>query len=84
MGLRDTYVNDSLIQVGNDFLGSKKDIQHVSRRFVENLPIVEKSLDRVGKLYTFKMHFYTYTPRFIVSLDIEFFEKFVSLYYTEG
>ena len=84
MGLRDTYVNDSLIQVGKDFLESKEDIQHVSRRFVENLPIVEKSLDRLGTLYTFRMHFYTYTPKPVVSLDIEFFQKFISPFYVEA
>jgi hypothetical protein len=84
MGLRDTYINDSLVQVGKNLLDTKENIEYVSDRFEENLPITEKSLDRLGKLYIFRMHFYTYSPKFIVSLDIEFFEKFVSSYYTEG
>jgi hypothetical protein len=84
MGSRDTTLSDSLIQVGRTTNKSKKDIQYVSDRFTENLPIVEKSHDRLGKLYTFRMDFYIYTPRPIVTLDIEIFQKFVSLYYREG
>ena len=84
MGFRDTYVNDSLIQVGSALNKSQKSIQHVTRRFEENLPIVEKSLDRVGTLYTFKMEFLTYTDRPLVTLDIRFLPKFISPFYEEA
>jgi|PlaIllAssembly_1097288.scaffolds.fasta_scaffold04453_6 hypothetical protein len=84
MGRRNLNVTDSLVQLGGDFKKTQDHIQHVSRRFEENLPIVEKSLDRVGTLYTFKMEFLTYTDRPQVILDIRFLPKFISPFYEEA
>jgi hypothetical protein len=75
---------DSLVQVGKDLQKSQEDIKHVTNRVSENLPIIEKSLDRIGTLYTFRMEFYTYTSRPAVLLDIDFSPKFVSPFYVEG
>ena len=75
---------DSLVQVGKDLQKNKEDIKHVADRISENLPVIEKSLDNLGALYTFKMEFYSYTSQPNIRLDIEFFPKFISPFYVEG
>jgi hypothetical protein len=75
---------DSLIQVGKDLKEHKDSVEHITRRVAENFPVIEKSLDNLGTLYTFRMEFYTYTDHPVVSLDIEFFSKFISPFYVEG
>jgi hypothetical protein len=75
---------DSLVQVGTALQKDKESINHVTIRVSENLPIIEKTRDRVGALYTFRMEFYTYTEKPSVSLDIHFAPKFISPFYEEG
>jgi len=75
---------DSLIQVGKDLRKNQENIKQVTERIAENLPVVEKTTDRLGILYTFRMEFYTYTDRPFVFLDIEFKPKFISPFYVEG
>ena len=84
MGYNYFNINNSLIQVGNDLLESKEDIEHVTTRVSRNLPIIEKSIDRLGTLYIYRLEFCTYTNRPVVSLDIEFLPKFISPSYIEG
>lgn len=72
---------DSLKQVGKRLGQTKKQTQHSTRRYAQNLPIVEKSLDRVGTLYTFRMSFFIYTDSPSAYLTVKFFPRFRSLEY---
>lgn len=71
--------SDSLEQVGKNLGQTRKETQLQSRRFAQNLPVIEKSTDIVGTLYTFRMDFYTYTDSPVVYLDIIFFPRFRTL-----
>jgi len=84
MGYDNFNINNSLIQVGNAFQETRDNVTHVTTRISHNSPIIEKSLDRLGTLYTYRLEFYTYTNRPTVSLDIEFLPKFISQFYMEG
>jgi len=75
---------DSLVQIGTGLGKTQDNIKHITKRVSENLPIIEKTLDRLGTLYTFKMEFYTYTDRPVVILDIKFIPKFISPFYEEA
>jgi hypothetical protein len=75
---------DSLVQIGAGLQKSQDDIKHITNRVSYNLPIIEKSFDRVGALYKFKMEFYTYTNNPAVTLDIRFAPKFISPFYEEA
>jgi len=75
---------DSLVQIGTGLRKTQDGIKHITNRVSENLPIIEKTLDRLGTLYTFKMEFYTYTDRPVVILDIKFIPKFISPFYEEA
>ena len=75
-------MSDTLIQLGKTFEDDRKSIKHTSRRVTKLEPIVEKSMDYVGTLYTYTMEFYTYGES-SVSLDIKFFEKHKNYFYDE-
>jgi len=72
---------DSLKQVGKDLRHTQDQTNHSTRRFAQNLPVIEKSLDRVGTLYTFRMHFYVYTTSPSVHVYIRFLPHFRSMGY---
>lgn len=70
---------DSLKQVSKTLSGVRQETRHSTRRFAENLPIIEKSSDLVGTLYTFRMEFYTYTDSPSVSLSVYIYPRFRTL-----
>jgi len=72
---------DSLKQVGKTLEHSRQQTKHSTRRVAYNMSIVEKSLDRVGTLYTFRMDFVTYTDSPSVYLEVRFFPKYKSMQY---
>jgi hypothetical protein len=73
--------SDSLKQVGKDLKHTQDQTNHSTRRFAQNLPTVEKSLDRVGTLYTFRMDFYTHTTSPSVHIYIKVLPRFRSMRY---
>lgn len=72
---------DSLKQVSKRLGSTRQQTRYSTRRYAQNLPIVEKSLDRVGTLYTFRMSFFVYTGSPSVYLYVKFFPRFRSLEY---
>lgn len=73
--------NNDLVELGKELDRNSKEIKHSSRRATKLNPIIEKSKDLVGSLYTYKMEFYTYGDESSVTLDIFFFEKVKNLIY---
>jgi hypothetical protein len=70
---------DNLKQVSKSLGKTRQETRQETRRFAQNLPIVEKSADQVGTLYTFRMDFYTYTDSPQVYIDVYFYPRFRTL-----
>jgi hypothetical protein len=76
-----SMATDNIKQVGKNLGHTRQQTRHSTRRFAANLPVVEKSLDRVGTLYTFRMDFYTYTTSPNVYIYIKFLPRFRTMSY---
>lgn len=70
---------DRLAELGKVLDKTRGSIGSTTRDTAQNFPVIEKSLDLLGSLYTYRLEFKTYSNNSTVYLDLYFLPRFRAL-----